>query len=138
MAKDPRRIKLPDGVTHEQVMKSCLILVSCSEIALEQLYIIEGTGSSFYRQELKAALKKAKAVIEPYVEEYLNWADDPDEVAEKTYYQFTQMIELFNEVIAGSSGEKLNILNNVLTSFKSGEFKTVSEEEFENISEKES
>jgi hypothetical protein len=137
MARKPRRVNLPDGITYEQLMKSCLILVASSEIALDQLTLIAGSGSNFYRQELKSALNNAIKVTEPYVAEFLDWGDEPDGKAEKEYYRITTMIENFTVLLAETPGSKLEILDNLLTSFKNGDFKTVSEEEFEVLSSKE-
>ena len=138
MARKRTRDKFPDGVTYNQVMKASLILIANSEIALDQLETIKGINSNFYRQEVKGALNNAIRVLQPYVEEFVNFHDNPDEEAEKGYYQVTNMIETFTEILAETSGEKLGVLDTLLNSFKDGQFKTVSEEEFDVLPSKES
>lgn len=133
------RVRLPSGVNTVGIMKASIILVSCCDIAMDQLNYLEGTGARFYRHSLKQGLKGAKKVLDPYLNEFLNWSDmrEEDDDAEKGYYQVTSMIELFCKILAETPGKDFAKLSELLNAFKNGDYRTVSEEVISRI-EKES
>jgi hypothetical protein len=116
-------------------MKASMILIASSEIALDQLETISGVKSNFYRQEVKGALNNAIKVLSPYVEEFLDFHNNPDEQAEKGYYAVATMLETFVEVLAESDGEGLMTLSAIMNSYRKGEFKFTNEEEYNSINQ---
>jgi N-acetylglucosamine kinase-like BadF-type ATPase len=112
-----------------------MILIASSEIALDQLETISGTKSNFYRQDVKGALNKAIKVLAPYVEEFLDFHNNPDDKAEKGYYAVATMIETFVEALAESDGKGLMTLGSIMSSYRKGEFKFTDEKEYNSINQ---